>query len=289
MELSFFLTKDLVRLSGLNEDDLKALLANEEGELKPDAANLYSKAVLDKFKTESREQFNRGVREKGNAVEKAASALFQTYEIESDKVEEGLKQLAEKLQGGTGKPDPQALTVDEIRKAPAFHIALDDAVAKYRKELDTVKGEYESFKGNITREKTIQTIYQKGREVLERSNAAFSDNPTTQLSFFFKALDTNLFKIDEQGTVNLQNADGTPLRDEYGNKVDFNQYIANQWKAAGYGFNEAPEGTPKIASGKGGATGFQTIESAREALNRAKTPAEKAEIFRTIADMQRKQ
>jgi hypothetical protein len=289
MELSFFLTKDLVRLSGLNEDDLKALIATEEGELKPDAANLYAKAVLDKFKAESREQFNRGVREKGNAVEKAASSLFQTFQIESDKVEEGLRQLAEKLQGEPGKPDAQSLTVDEIRKAPAFHIALDDAVAKYKKELEQVRTEYEGFKGNITKEKTMQTIYQRGREILETSNAAFAENPSAQLSFFFKALDTSLFKVDEQGNINLSNADGTPLRDEYGNKIEFNQYIANQWKAAGYGFNEAPAGIPAINGAKGGVTGFQTIESAREALQRAKTPKDKADILRAMAELQRKQ
>lgn len=286
---NLFLSKDLIKLSGQSEDDLKALLLSEEGELKENAPELYAKVVLDKFKAESREQFNRGVREKGNAVEKAATELFSTFGIQSEKVEEGLKQLAQELQGRVQKSDPANLKPDDIRKLPAFQSILDETVSKVNQELNTIKSEYERYKTNVVRERTMSVVQSKVREVLEKSNAAFSENPSTQLGFFLKAIDTRPFQVDTTGNVVITNEDGTPIRDDFGNKLDFHDYVVNQWKAAGYGFKQAPDPVPNPSAKNGGnQKAYSSLQSAQEALQAARNPEERAKILKEMAALSRK-
>jgi hypothetical protein len=284
-----FFSKDLMKLSGLNEEELKALLLSEEGEVKENATEIYAKTVLDKFKAESREQFNRGVREKANAVEKAATELFSTFGIQSEKVEEGLKQLATELQGRVQKSDPTNLKPDDIRKLPAFQSVLDETVSKINQELNTIRSEYDSYKTNVVRERTMSVVQSKVREVLEKSNAAFSENPSTQLGFFIKAIDTTPFQVDTTGNVVITNSDGTPLRDDYGNKMDFHDYVVNQWKAAGYGFKQAPDPVPN-PPGKDGKQNknYSSLQSAQEALQSARNPEERAKILKEMAALSRK-
>lgn len=242
-------------LSGKSVEELESLIT-EWGDKAPEE---FGKLVVDKFKKieldRAKNSYNRGVKEKGEALERALEPILKKHGITGfETVEAAAQELAEKLKSSDGgKPakagDPQNLTAEELRKLPAFQQALDDIIAGKDAELSRTKAEFDAYRQNTEREKLSSSVLQKSRAVLEKAGAA---NLTDEnLHFTWKALGYDNLAFDEKGDVALMK-DGEPMRDDAGNRITFDKFVSENWR---FGFNDAPAGGSPGKPGRAGAGG----------------------------------
>jgi hypothetical protein len=287
MEHSFF-TAPLLKLAGWSEEDAKAALLDDAGEAKADALEIFNAKVVEKFSNIAKDQYKRGEREKAKLIEKSIKPIFEKYGINSERVEDGLNELTEKLAtAGTEKTDPAKLTADDIKRLPVFQSVLDDAVGKLKNDLAATMSEYESYKAGVQREKISGTVSAKARTVLEQSKAAFAQNASSQVDFFIRAIGTQQFNVTDTGDVELLDKDGQPLRDDHSNRVSFDDYIRTQWQAAGYGFHDTTDPATSQPGTKT-ASGLNVTQANAQDLLRAagNDKAKRAEILTKLANQQ---
>ena len=253
------------KLTGKQADELKAALYKEGGEeLKDDAADALYRLILDKFKATEREakeqQYNRGIREKGEAIGKELRPLFEKYGISTDKVEDGIRELSEKIPtpGDPGTTGPQDLTADQIKKLPAYQSLLDSELDKIRTDRDNWKTQFETFKTQTERSAIVTKAREAALSILDGKNAVWGPDKARQLDYFFRAIGTDHITIKD-GELHLIDSDGNPLRDDARNQVKFDSYILSAWKEAGYQFHEAPPGSGTAGAKPGGAAGSGSI------------------------------
>lgn len=246
------------KLTGKSADELKAALL-KEGSEQPDAAAFYN-LVLDKFKATEREakeqQYNRGIREKGEAIGKELRPLFERLGINAEKVEDGIRELSEKFPtpGDTAKAGTQELTADDIRKLPAYQSLLDSELEKVKTDRDKWKQEFENFKTATERTAIVAKAREQAMSILDAQNAVWGPDKARQLDYFFRAIGTDNISIKD-GKLAVLDADGNPIRDDARNSIEFDSYILSNWKDAGYHFHEAPPGSGTAGARKEGSTG----------------------------------
>lgn len=236
----------LSKLSGKKIDDLKALLQTEEGETKEDAAKIFCDTVVTKFrdaeKAAKEQQYNRGIREKGEAIEKSLKPLFKKYSVESSTAEEGIEQLAEKLKEGPSMGDPADLDKEKLRKLPAFQELLNEELQVKDKAIQNLQKEYEDFKSDIHTKTLSEAVKKSALKVLEKSNARFSgdgvDEKMEDINFYLKAIGVSNFKQTDDGELIPVDGDGNQLRDDAKNLVSFDDYIKKNWR---FGFDNVPK------------------------------------------------
>lgn len=286
--MEHFFTAPLLKLAGWSEDDAKAALLNEDGEAKAEAVEVFTDRVKNKFAEINKNQYDRGIREKAKAIEKALKPIFDKYGINSERVEDGLNELTEQLAtAGTEKTDPAKLTADDIKKLPVFQTVLDDAVGKLKNDLAAIQSEYEGYKSTVQREKISGTVSAKARAVLEASKAAFAQNASSQVDFFIRAIGTQQFNVTETGDVELLDKDGQPLRDDHSNRVSFDDYIRTQWQNAGYGFHDTTDPATSQPGTKPAGGLNVTQANAADLLRAAgNDKAKRAEILNQLANAQ---
>jgi len=257
----------LSALAGLPADELKDRLTSEDGEIKQDAGKTFAQIVTGKFKAVEKEraenQYKRGLREKGESIEKVLKPIFEKFEIKDfSKAEEAIQELTERLNkqstGGDGTTDPQQLTEDELKKLPIFQQALDKAISKKDEAIESLRSEYDKYKTTTERQRIAAQVRDKAATVLKQKKAAFGEDEAGQLDFFFKAVGYDNFRVGDDG-IELVDSDGNPLRDQNSNRITFDNYIVNQWKKAGYTFHDAPPGSGSAGAQRGGKGGDSSI------------------------------
>jgi hypothetical protein len=290
---NILLSADLLRLAKLNEESAKDMLldTNEEGEaiLKPDATAIFAKQVLTRMEQERNDKLGQGKKSMAQEVEKVLSPLFSKFGIQSDKdVINGISQLAEKLSDDSYKEGLSKLTEEEIKKHPLFQQKLNTELATAKQEAERIKQEYEGLKASIAQRERDQILITKVEQALEAQNAAFV-NRSAQVSYFYKALDRDNIHINDNGQVELLDADGIALRNPQTKQIySFNEYVLSKWLELGYGVTDAPPGSPPTPKGKGGSM-ISSIAQAQEALLKEKDPQKKAEIMKKMAELMRTQ
>lgn len=289
---------EFASLAGLDEEALKAQLQTEDGQLKADAAKIFSNLVLDKFKTQERtakeQQYNRGIREAKEAAERAAKPLFQKYGVDAAMFEDAIQELSEKLgQAGTPSGDPQELTKEQIAKHPAFKELLEghtnDIVAKWKQKHEAAIQEYEQFKASTTREKVANAVMSKTRQALEadgRQPIYGTKGPEEALKQFWGYHGFAHIRLAEDGQPELLDKDGNILRDEMSNPVSFDKFIESNWIL---GFKDAAgNGSPPHGGRSGGSNAPLRQSDFKARMEAAKTPAERAELLKQMAEKMRK-
>lgn len=255
------------KLAGQTPENLRAALFEGDGDeltLKNDAEETFRNFVFDKFKEAERDkvkgEVGRALRERMEGLEKVIKPIFEKYEISADKLEDGLSELSEKIPGEPGKPGKsQELTPDQIKKLPAYQNLLDEHLSKIKGERDDWEQKYTQFVDQTKRDKVVSVAREKALSVLDGQNAAWGDNKSQQLEFFFKAIGTDVLSLDDDGNLSLVDKDGTPLRDDSKNRITYENWILQNWKSAGFTFNEAPPGSSsagakRSGSGSGGSS-----------------------------------
>lgn len=285
------LNQDLLRLAKLNEDSAKELFleTNEEGEvvLKPDATAIFAKQVLSRMEQERNDKLGQGKKTMAQEVEKSLMPVFSKFGISADKdVINGITQLAEKLSDDSYKDGISKLTEEEIKKHPVFQARLNAELQAAKEEAERIRSEFEGMKQAIAKREQDQILLSKVEQALEAQNAAFV-NRSSQVQYFFKALDRENIHINEKGEIELLDQDGIALRNPQTKQIySFNEYVINKWLELGYGVTDAPSGSPVINKGKGGSS-LSSLAQAQEALQKEKDPQKKAAIMQRMAELLR--
>lgn len=259
------LTDELaVKLSGKKADELRALLNDEEGNLKDNAASVFTDIVVQKFKDIEDnikvDRYNKGRKEAYEIAEKAFAPVFKKFGIEADRLEDAATELSDKLKkverGEPGKPGkPQDLTPEEIKKLPAYQSLLDDELAKVKSTATEWEQKYNSYVADMQRKEVLSIARDRALSLLEKKGAVWGQDKVKQLDYFFRAIGTDRLRLKESGELELVDDDGNPQRDDSRNKVEFDSWLVDNWKAAGYNFHDAPPGSGSAGAGSHGGSG----------------------------------
>lgn len=268
-----------VKLSGKKADELKTLLYDEEGKPKDDAGATFATLVTEKFREVERDRaenaYKKGIKEKAESIEAVLRPLFKKHSIEADKVEDAISELSDKLKnvsaGEPGKPGkPQDLTADDIRKLPAYQSLLDSELEKVQSKAQEWEQKYNTYVADVQRREVLSVARDRALSLLDQKGAVWGQDKVKQLDYFFRAIGTDGLSLDEEKNPVLRDADGNPLRDGSRNKVDFDSWLLDNWKAAGYTFHDAPPGSGSAGAqrGEGGAGSSKVVINSPEHYNK---------------------
>lgn len=299
--MDIFLTGPLASLAGKSEDALKKVLFNDDGEFKEDATGIFAKLVLDKFKKQKEEQYNRGFKAAKRAAEDATKPLFEAYEVnltDFDKYEEALTELSSKIKEQRAVPGkgsgPQTLTAEEIKKHEVFISALEDAkngiVDKWQKQYDTLQSEYDTFKKDHSQKHLRSVVSRKTKAALtadDKQPLYGTAGEDKAITAFWATFGWDKVRLDENDEPYLVNKDGTALRDEMENTISFDQAVEKEWL---FGFKQAAGNGSPPHPNSGGGKKFNTNSPSelQEALRRETDPKKKSELLRAYADKMKK-
>lgn len=288
---------EFASLAGIPEDALKAQLTTEAGELKPEAAKIFSSLVLNKFKRQEQErkdqQYHRGYREAKEAAEEAVRPLFQKFGVSASRFEDAVRELSEKLgDGSVPKGAPHDMTPQELAKLPAFKAALEEhtnaIVEKWKTKEEAARHEYETFRKQVQQKEVAQAVFSNTRAILEKDGRQpiyGTKGPDDAIRMFWAYHGTDQIKL-EDGKPVLLDKEGNVLRDEMSNPVDFSKFVESNWLL---GFKEAAgTGSPPHNGRSGSNAPIRGIEDFKARIAAAKTPQERAEILAAQAEAMRK-
>lgn len=262
------------RLSGKSIEELQAELFNEEGtELKENYQDVFMSFVTDKFKKVGTDNYNRGIKKKGQDIEKALAGLLEKHSIsEFSTTEEAIEALTEKLEEEPPKGDTSKLDIEKLKKLPQFQEALTEAVKKKDEQFNELKNQFDQYKTGIE-QKAFQTkIVQSWMNALESGNQKprFSGEKQEQklsdIQFHINALGLQSFGTDSEGNPIPVDSDGNQLRDDASNPVSFSQFVKSNWKL-GFDTVDPNRKFPSFKKGgEGGGSGLKI--SSEEEFNK---------------------
>ncbi len=275
----------LASLTGISKTELEAKLkenASEDGALNKDTvSNVLKESFSTKFKSVSESQYNRGLREKGEEIERFVK---DNYELTGAKGTDLIKELVSTREqairdekGGEG----DKITKETASSHPIVVELLQERTNALKSKFDT---EIEGYKTTIAESKERElkrTVYGKAQSFLLASKAIITDSEGKVDSKKWKTLkillDQENFKMDENGDPVPVDAKGNRLEDANFNKVSFEDHVKS---LNPFGFHEFD---PKH-SGAGGQTGggagggknrFKNVEEYRAFIkDRSKTKEE---------------
>jgi hypothetical protein len=281
----------LSRLTGKTSEELEAALF-EGGELKANWDSEFTGLVLDKFKEQERrakeDHYKRGEKEKAKKVEQALKPLFEKYGIESDRVEDGLEQLAEQLQAEPGTPGAEGLTPEQLRNHPAFKQAVQQDIEKLTKANNELKAkaakaeaDKEAFIQEQQKAAHVNTLSSLARKELKALEASFGADEDKALKAFFALYPPDRFRVEGEAPVPLDE-NGQPATDEYGDPLPFAEYLRKNWL---FGFQSNKPNTPAPPT-KGAAGATKTFAN-EDAYNQAREAAAAAGDWSKVATLEK--
>ena len=274
------------KLTGLSTEELKARFQGENGEPLPAEkhgevfAELVNTRRLERERQVGEDKFKQGIKEKGKTIEAALSPLFQRFQIEADRAEDAIAQLAEKVTDKPGTPDLSTLTAEQLEQLPAYKQALSQREA-LRKKLEETSSAFDAYKSQQEQTAVRSVLGRHIRQVFQTKNANIGNSTLDDAAeFFLNGLNLSNFKIDDKGSPVPLNADGTPVADEFGNPLPFESFVEKRWIP---GFNVADPnkggGNPPGGKGGGGQYAYTTDEAWRKAIESETDQKKKSELY----------
>lgn len=215
--------------------------------------------------------------------------------------------LREKIPSGVDGERAKTLSRDDLAKLPEVQHLLKEAgqaaMQKHRAELETVKTEFSQYKGRIEAELTEQvalsTIAQaldQGGVMLEPTGSKVSKE--ARIKAVAQLLDLRRVKRDDKGNPYFVDDSGEPLKDDYGDLIQFSKRAVEIGKDL-YG-ERGPDpakggGDPRQGSGNGESGKRQQVyhfddqKSFDTALFREPDPAKRAQMSEDFFHQTQKQ
>jgi len=228
MQITFNL-EDLARLTTKSAEELKKslLIESDEGEptLKEEAPSIVAKAIQEKMKTISSDQYSRGKRETMEDVEdwaknKGAKGDGQGFEL--------LDGLVENLKGAPPKAEDESLTFDALEKNEIAKQWFEQRTEKLRTDLDSTKNEYLTYKEQVKKQQVQQAARQRAMDILNARKWNAGDDEQQQAvrrKLMYKNLDDANLDVTEDGDIVLLDDKGTPVKDDHYNTIKFEDFV----------------------------------------------------------------
>jgi len=261
-------------------------LFNTDGELTDLSSVLAADAArVEKFRTEKQNQYQRGIKENAEKLEKE---LKKKYSVDSDLL--GVELFDHILEMQTAelndKLSKKGAKDEDFEKHPKYaQLKKDHEKAIADKESEW-KGKLEEKESAWTREKTLTKVAQiafseldEGYVMPENSERAKALKEVMQ-----KELDQHSYKFLDDGTPVIIDQEGKPLEDNHGKMVSYKDHInmiASKFfdkKIAQLRENSGNEG--KLKQQQTGV--FKTKEEFTEAMKVAKTPEDQSAVLKKL-------
>jgi hypothetical protein len=235
------LNETLVKVFKLTEEQL-ATLYNEAGDLTDlKVVTEADAARVAKFNTDKTSQYNRGIKEGAEKIEKAVK---EKYEVESDLVGiELMDQVVLKQTETVQKANPK-----DITKHPEY-VKLEAGIAKQLKEKDKEwEGKLALKEAEFKKEKLFEKIKDKALVNLEGRKPNLPADPKKAQVWketYLNELRSGNYQEGEDGVPIVLDKEGNVMKDKHGNPVTFDEFE----KSISDKYFEYPVSSPKDSPG----------------------------------------
>lgn len=276
METVSLRAEDAAKLTGKPVDELQALL---EGKEQNEASTIFADTVAQNFgalrKKAMGDKYNQGIKDKGTAIERELSGLFEKYGIaDFDTAEQGISLLSEKLeqQEKPGTPDFSQLTPEQIAELPAVQ-ALTGKLEKAREALQGKEQEFEQFRADLARKEVDAKSLSATVSIFTKDKAITGNaSPEQAASVFLASIPSNRRGLDKDGQPIPLDENGQQLADDYGQAVSWDQYVKDNYA---FGFHVADPNTTGSGANPGRSTSgssaikIRSVDEANKAIQAA--------------------
>ena len=248
---------------GTDPGVLAESLKSADGNLKPEAEiqqalkDVFGKKLGDARKTGLDEGYGRGKKEGLSSEEKKLAQKFEIAEYQ------GIEGLIDAIVSKTSQHSK--LNPDDVRKSEHY---ITDIQAK-NDEIKKLKGEFESFKGQVEFEKVSAKVNSAIKTIIENPDNKYvlPTNPTIRENLF-NSMVNNIwrgeFKFDvNDKAIGVLDKEGQPIRDEMLVPVSFEDFVHGHAKGffeIAQGDNRSGTGAQTQGAGAGQAFKFQNSE-----------------------------
>lgn len=255
----------------MKEGASEALLTLDESRIKrvrEDASGDATKKFDDGYKKAQKEVLAK--------FEKDFKAKFG---IESDKV--GLELVAdwgESLNKGDG-----SITIEKIKTHPEFLKLEKEWNETHKGELDTIKTEFDEFKGGVERNKVLGKIRGMAEQEFLKLNPVLSDDAAKakrQTELFLDKFNDYDYEFQDDGSVVIKDGEKR-MEDSHGNRIGFGSFVKTEADRL-YDFTkQTPKNAPAniTAGGTGTSKATLSVEEYNKKVGAAQTDEEMVEIF----------
>lgn len=261
--------QQVAQISGAKLEDLKALTEGKElkqaSEAVFGAANTSIQTSLQKLKDKNQQFLDRGLREKGEQVEKYFRPLAEKLGVDDFKAnKEGITLLIERMeQDGQQTVDLSKLTPEQISELPAYKSAMEKAENANNRAND-IQSEFDAYKTQQASQATYSGALAETVSIFEKENA-ITGKATNQdaAKLFLSSIPAERLSSREGKTIVLDEQ-GQPLTDLHGNSISFGDYVRKNYR---FGFGAADpnnNGSGADTSGSGGAGSGIVITSDKQ-------------------------
>lgn len=218
-----------------------------------------------------------------DAMKKMEKHLKETYGVESDKKGVELLDFAvSKVKADTSK---ESLTEDKVKIHPVF-LDLEKAKnAEIKKLQDEKQAEIEKVTTEFTKKELTQQVRKKASEVFRSLNPILSANAeiaANQEALFVDAL-LNGYEFVHEGEQYIPMKEGKRLEDDHKNPLSLETFV-KQTASKNFEFKKQdPKGNSGNSGSGAGAGDTVSIKDAADynrQMNEAKTPQDRAKIFK---------
>jgi hypothetical protein len=216
----------LSELTGFKPGKLSAAVKMDEENLKPadEIAGILKdayKTKLEAVRKEARDEgHGRGKRESLSSYEKDLKAKFG---VDGDDFDSILKATLDKVAKENGKGKAPEVTEELIKSHPYFNQVIDKEKEAYNK----VMSDFDAYKSEVQTKETRNAVKRNVLSVLKESNFNLPSSERARdriLGVYVEDLiGDNKVEIAD-GQVKISTKDGTPIRDDSMNPLDFADY-----------------------------------------------------------------
>lgn len=248
----------------LDANELTAALKDgDEWLAEKEFSDTLSGRISEQVKAAKEDQLKRGTRESWSSVERWMKSQGFTPE-KGLKGQDLLDAFAEFVEAKAPAGNPDTLTKEALAKNPLVKELQNEARANIGKELEAVKGEFETYKATTERARVsevakakLAAYLEEGKVLLEVAGAGV--NKAQRIEAIAKFLDFNQIGLSDKGEPIFMDGD-SPALDEMGKPIDFKKKVVSIG-AELFGIqNQDPNkggGNPKPGSASGGGTDYK--------------------------------
>lgn len=217
------------KLFNLNEDEFKKIILDDDGNIRNNAGDLIldkDKARVDKWKSDRDDAYNKGHQKATKEALTSAETKFKEITGWEGNGEEGFDDMVKAfLEDQAKKSKKPTLSDDDVKKHPLYLELEKSRIPK--EEYEKIKGEYEDFKKNTSRNQILQGIKSKAWGIVSQKNPILSENQAVaenRRNDFLAKFGGYDYQEQDDGTI-IVLKEGKRLEDDHGNPQQFENFV----------------------------------------------------------------
>lgn len=274
--------EDLSRLVGKETSELQTELIEsvEGGEFKlKEGVNIFDllkssrSELVERYKRERKDQYNRGLKEGASKIESAIRGLGEfDPELKGDEL---ISAFVEAQKSALGAE----LNEEFLSKNPVANQWLNNKLRKQLEASEALKAEYDQKLSAIERERKAEKVDSFVFDWLQQNkwNAGDGDLVGSRKNAIRAVLNYDKISIDDNGDFVIVDENGVPARDSYEHPIKFTDQLRQIGEAIG-GFNKVNPNPDPPSPNPGGGLIVKTDEQLKSQIEKANELRAKGDV-----------